>query len=118
MQNTAPVFTGAMAGRVSEDAEVGTLVLIVQARDGDLGRPRDILLSLLTNPGDVFQLDPKSGRLSTTRPLDREVLGSLLSLQVEAEEIPVPGERRGHSADVLKTKQNITVLIDDVNDSE
>ncbi|XP_021944400.1 cadherin-87A [Folsomia candida] len=121
VQNTPPIFTGAMAGRVMEDADVGTLVMLIQARDGDLGKPRDVRLSLLTNPGEVFQLDPKSGRLTTTRPLDRETLGSLLTLEVKAMELPHPGEltlSTQADIDILTTTKNVTVLIDDVNDSE
>ena len=49
VQNTPPVFTGSMSGRVSEDAPVGSLVMIVQARDGDLGNPRDVKLSLMSS---------------------------------------------------------------------
>jgi hypothetical protein len=73
------------------------------------------------DPGEVFQLDSKSGYLRTTRPLDREVLGSLLSLQVKAQETPLSDELAISSQadiDVLQTISNITVLIDDVNDSE
>lgn len=49
MQNTPPIFTGAMAGRVMEDSPVGTLVMVIQARDGDLGKPREVKLSLLSS---------------------------------------------------------------------
>jgi len=49
VQNTPPVFTGALSGRVMEDSTVGTLVMVIQARDGDLGNPRDIELSLLSS---------------------------------------------------------------------
>jgi len=73
------------------------------------------------DPGEVFQMDSKSGYLTTTRPLDREVLGSLLTLQVKAQEIPLSDERAIASQadiDMLQTISNVTVLIDDVNDSE
>jgi len=49
VQNTPPVFTGAMAGRIMEDAPVGTLVMVIQARDGDSGRPREVRLTLLSS---------------------------------------------------------------------
>jgi hypothetical protein len=63
-------------------------------------------------------LDAKSGRLVTTRPLDREQLGSLLSLQVKATELLADGEKSPGTSDLIITTKNITVLIDDVNDSE
>ncbi|CAL8113890.1 unnamed protein product [Orchesella dallaii] len=119
VQNTPPLFTGAMAGRVMEDSPVGTLVMVIQARDGDLGKPREVRLSLLSNPGDAFQLDGKTGHLTTTRPIDREVLGSVLMLQVKAQEIPSADEQSITSQadiDLLQTVANMTVLIDDVND--
>lgn len=49
VQNTPPIFTGAMAGRVMEDSDVGTLVMVIQARDGDLGKPREVKLTLLSS---------------------------------------------------------------------
>ena len=48
-QNTAPVFVGAMSGRIMEDSPVGSLVMIIEARDGDLGIPRNVKLTLLTS---------------------------------------------------------------------
>jgi hypothetical protein len=48
-QNRPPVFEGSLAGVVDEDAEIGTLVLTVHARDGDTGRPRKVTYELLTS---------------------------------------------------------------------
>ncbi|CAG7728421.1 unnamed protein product [Allacma fusca] len=119
VQNTAPEFTGSMSGRISEDAVVGALVMIIQARDGDIGKPREVKLSLLSNPGDAFQLDSRTGYLTTTRPLDREILGSVLTMQIKAQEVlhseELSNNQRSEN-DVTQTLANVTVLIDDVND--
>lgn len=75
--------------------------------------------SFAPDPGDAFQLDPKKGLLTTTRPIDREVLGSVLTLQVKAQEIPRTDEQEITSQadiDMLQTISNMTILIDDVND--
>lgn len=72
-----------------------------------------------TDPGDAFQLDGKTGHLTTTRPIDREVLGSVLYLQVRAQEIPRADEQTINTQadiDLLQTVANMTILIDDVND--
>jgi len=126
-----------------EDSPVGTLVMVIEARDGDLGNPRKIKLSILrsecgcphchssdflqfaphwtnvahvnsTDPGDSFQLDASSGQLITTRPLDRETLGSLLKLEVKAEELR---REDGPPADtdIMHTVANVSILIDDVS---
>ncbi|KAF4527316.1 hypothetical protein B566_EDAN001092, partial [Ephemera danica] len=102
-QNRPPVFEGSLAGVVDEDAEIGTLVLTVHARDGDTGRPRRIAYELLTNPEDYFLLDPESGELRTAKPLDKEALPDStgvinLSIRVNPEDYflldPESGELR------------------------
>lgn len=49
IQNTAPVFLGSLTGVIQEDDPIGTLVMTVQARDGDRGDPRKIHYELLTS---------------------------------------------------------------------
>lgn len=142
VQNTPPVFVGAMSGRIMEDAPVGSLVMLIEARDGDLGIPRPVQLSivsstlltfsvlinffslwiqslytrnLISDVGDAFHLNSDTGRLTTARPLDREVLGSVIKLLVKAEEQPREDEpERNRDRDILETTANISILIDDV----
>ncbi|CAH0724033.1 unnamed protein product, partial [Brenthis ino] len=90
VQNTPPVFSGSLTGALSEDAPVGTVALVVKARDGDRAQPRDVKLELMTNPLDFFWLDSKTGELKTAKPLDREALAdpsSPLNLTIRASEI-------------------------------
>jgi len=49
VQNTPPVFLSSLTGVVSEDAEIDTVVLTAQARDGDRGDPRRIVYELVTS---------------------------------------------------------------------
>lgn len=49
VQNTAPVFQGSLASVISEDSPIGTLVMTIQARDGDRGQPRKIYYELVTS---------------------------------------------------------------------
>lgn len=49
VQNIPPVFDSSFVGVVQENAEIGTLVLTVHARDGDTGNPRGIVYKLVTS---------------------------------------------------------------------
>ncbi|XP_012545103.1 cadherin-87A [Bombyx mori] len=116
VQNSSPMFYGALSGALSEDAPVGTLVLTVQARDADKAQPRPVVLELLTNPLDFFLLDKNTGELRTAKPLDREALddpSSPLNLTVRATEI-VNGSPL--ISDLTSTVATVTITIKDVND--
>ncbi|CAD6991441.1 unnamed protein product [Ceratitis capitata] len=117
VQDKPPVFQGSLSAVIDEDSPIGTLVLKVQARDGDTGEPRKIVYDLLTNPMDYFLLDEKSGELRTAKPLDREALPDstgLITVTVRAREV-VNGTA---SSDTLtSTVAQATITIRDVNDS-
>ncbi|CAH0398993.1 unnamed protein product [Chilo suppressalis] len=116
VQNSPPVFSGALTGALAEDAPVGTLALTIKARDADRAQPRDIMLELVTNPLDFFVLDSATGELRTAKPLDREALAdpsSPLNLTVRATEI-VNGVPL--YSDLTSTVATVTVTIKDVND--
>lgn len=49
MQNRPPVFSGSLAAVINEDSPIGTLVMTIQAKDGDHGQPRKIVYDLLTS---------------------------------------------------------------------
>jgi len=59
---------------VLENSPAGSLVGVVSARDDDGAPYNQFTLSLLPagSLSDAFSIDPLSGRLFTTRPLDRE----------------------------------------------
>ena len=49
VQDKPPVFQGALSAIIDEDSPINTLVLKIQARDGDTGEPRKIVYDLLTS---------------------------------------------------------------------
>lgn len=116
VQNTPPVFIGSLAGVVHEDAPIGTLIMTVQARDGDRGRPRKITYQLVTNPFNYFLLDPETGELRTAKPLDKEALPDstgVLTISVRAREL-VNGSAAGDP--LTEATTDLTITIKDVND--
>nr|XP_026497199.1 cadherin-87A-like isoform X1 [Vanessa tameamea]XP_026497200.1 cadherin-87A-like isoform X2 [Vanessa tameamea] len=116
VQNSPPVFSGSLSGALAEDAPVGTVALIIKARDADRAQPRDVKLELITNPLDFFWLDSTTGELKTAKPLDREALAdpsSPLNLTVRASEI-VNGVPL--VSDLTSSLATVTITIKDVND--
>lgn len=116
VQNSPPVFQGSLATIISEDNPIGTLVLTLQARDGDKGAPRKIVYDLVSNPMDYFLVDSKSGELRTAKPLDKEELpeaSGIVTLVVRAREV-VDGVPSNDPASFTTTKVSITIR--DVND--
>lgn len=60
VQNSPPVFQGSLSAIISEDSPIGTLVLTLQARDGDKGAPRKIVYDMISNPMDYFLVDSRA----------------------------------------------------------
>uniref|UniRef100_A0A182VQ56 Cadherin domain-containing protein n=1 Tax=Anopheles minimus TaxID=112268 RepID=A0A182VQ56_9DIPT len=117
VQNAPPVFQGSLAAVINEDSPIGTLVMVIQARDGDRGQPRKIVYELVTNPMDYFLLDKHTGELRTAKPLDKEALPDdtgLIILTVKAREV-VDGVPGNDNLTVATTQASITIR--DVNDS-
>uniref|UniRef100_A0A182NLH5 Cadherin domain-containing protein n=1 Tax=Anopheles dirus TaxID=7168 RepID=A0A182NLH5_9DIPT len=117
VQNAPPVFQGSLAAVINEDSPIGTLVMTIQARDGDRGQPRKIVYELVTNPMDYFLLDKHTGELRTAKPLDKEALPDdtgLIILTVKAREV-VDGVPGNDNLTVATTQASITIR--DVNDS-
>lgn len=117
VQNSPPVFQGSLATIINEDSSIGTLVLTIQARDGDRGSPRKIVYDLIANPLDYFLIDAASGELRTAKPLDKEELpdaSGIVTLTVRAREV-VDGIPSNDASSSATTKVSITIR--DVNDS-
>ncbi|XP_016072740.1 PREDICTED: protocadherin-16 [Miniopterus natalensis] len=92
---------------VPEDVAPGTSVGIVQAHNPP-GRLGPVTLTLSGgDPRGLFSLDAISGLLKTLRPLDRELLGPVLELEVQA----------GSGVPPAFTVARVRVLLDDVNDN-
>ena len=68
---------------VPEDAVVGGIVTKVHAIDLDLGDNRKVSYSLLKSDSDHFKVDSRTGIVSLTRTLDREIRDSF-NLSVRA----------------------------------
>ncbi|XP_071526000.1 cadherin-87A [Panulirus ornatus] len=116
VQNSPPIFSGSLTGIVTEDDPIGSLVMTLQAADGDTGAPRPIRYQLINNPLDFFTLDDKSGELRTAKPLDREALQSpdgVVKVKVKAYET-VSGNPVGTKE--TETVVDVTITIRDVND--
>ncbi|XP_061400398.1 cadherin-87A [Musca vetustissima] len=117
IQDKPPVFLEYKSNVIDEDAPINTLVLKIQARDGDTGEPRKIVYDLVTNPMDYFLLDEHTGELRTAKPLDREALpdgSGIMKLTVRAREV-VNGVPSNDPMESSTT--TVTITIRDVNDS-
>ncbi|CAL8363929.1 unnamed protein product [Merluccius merluccius] len=91
---------------VSEDAMRGALVGVVQA-SVKIGSPRDILYTISSgDPAGYFSVDPDTGALRTSLPLDHEAQPTL-DLEVQA--------RSGIPPAYGQTRVRVTVA--DVNDN-
>lgn len=118
VQNNPPIFQGSLATIINEDSSIGTLVLTIQARDGDRGSPRKIVYDLISNPLDYFLIDSISGELRTAKPLDKEELpdaSGIVNLIVRAREV-VDGHLPSNDASSSATTK-VAITIRDVNDS-
>ncbi|KAM7293930.1 protocadherin-like wing polarity protein stan, partial [Ixodes scapularis] len=91
---------------IPEDVPVGTTVLVVEARDGDVGRNALVTYTLEEDVPE-FRMDPSSGALVTARPLDRERVGGY-TLVVAAQDGGNPP---------LSDTTNVELEIADVNDN-
>lgn len=112
--NFAPIFENApYSASVFEDAPVGTTVLVVSATDSDVGINAQITYSLneesingLTSP-DPFTINPQTGAIVTSAPLDRETTSGYL-LTVTAKDGGNPS---------LSDTTDVEISVTDVNDN-
>ncbi|GIY59073.1 protocadherin-like wing polarity protein stan [Caerostris extrusa] len=90
---------------VSEDAVIGTTVLVVEASDGDVGENARISYFIEDNP--EFTIDSATGAISTSQTLDRELTAGFV-LVVTAQD---------HGSPSLSDTINVEVEVLDVNDN-
>jgi cadherin EGF LAG seven-pass G-type receptor 1 len=113
--NYAPVFENAPYSlSVFEDAPVGTTVLVVSATDSDVGQNAQITYGLGSDTEVAearepteFSINPQTGAITTTRPLDRELVSGYL-LTVTAKDGGVPP---------LSDTTEVEISVTDVNDN-
>nr|XP_014593474.2 protocadherin-23 isoform X1 [Equus caballus] len=94
---------------VREDAQVGTVVLMLSAVDKDEGLNGQIEYFLMDEASGAFTIDPVAGTLRTGRTLDRETR-SQHTFGAVARDHSVQGSR--------STTVIIKVLVTDVNDND
>ncbi|XP_067673636.1 cadherin-23-like [Haliotis asinina] len=123
VQDTPPVFTHLpYIQQIYENASTGSLVLRVQAYDGDIGVPNDLTYFLIDDNASYtqnFTMNPHNGHITTAKHLDTDSdemkqKGGVLSFQVNASEI-VPDNQT--QLGETSTLTHVTVTILDVNDN-
>lgn len=105
--NNAPVFEKrSYKGRVWENAQIGTSVLKVKAKDDDTGINAKISYSF-ARPVSEFSIDSDSGVIRTAAALDKETKGSY-TLTITATD---------HGKPPLKKNAFVFIRVKDVNDN-
>ncbi|XP_064191411.1 protocadherin-23 [Anguilla rostrata] len=105
--DNAPAFASSGAARVLEDAEPGSLVHRLVAKDDDLGENALVTYAILSgNEEGLFTLEERTGLLHLAAPLDYESSTSHVMV-VQATD---------HGLPRLSSTQTLTVSVLDVND--
>lgn len=107
-----PVFSNhTYHAKVYENQPNGSYVTTLYATDKDLGRGGMVLYSISGQGKDAFGIDPKTGVLSTIKPLDREAKPRYDFLAFATDNPDAgTGSRRTGSCDVV-------IWIRDINDN-
>ncbi|XP_076872540.1 protocadherin-23 [Brachyhypopomus gauderio] len=92
----------------SEGLPVGSEILSLTAQDPDEGRNGEVTFSLADETSGTFAVDPSTGVVRLTKPLDRETRS-----QHDFRAVATDSSVRGPRSSVV----TITVQVDDVNDN-
>lgn len=109
--DNAPQFEKSLASfRVTENALNGTIIFRLNATDADLGENGRVTYILITDTKD-FHVDPLTGVLSVSAPLDRE--------RQEVYELRIRATDNGgnHEQSALFSDAIVRVTVDDINDN-
>ena len=99
VDDTAPIFTKQVyKASLPEDAKVGTEIVQVKARDGDIRLMNPVVYSMVNDSRKVsllssFAIDPQTGVIRLVRSIDREAKeiaelpGNEIIMEVEAREV-------------------------------
>lgn len=109
--DNAPIFEKSLASfRVTENALNGTIIFRLNATDADLGENARITYSLLTDTSD-FRVDPDTGVLIISSPLDRE-RQDLYELQIRASDNGLNRDQPRLFSDAV-----VRIIVEDINDN-
>ena len=93
--------------KIPENTLVGDTVIVVSATDSDAVENIVVYSIISGNSEDTFIINPKNGNISLHKPLDYETKKQY-KLSVKATDDGIP---------VLESLTNVTVTVEDVNDS-
>lgn len=97
-------FQGTLTS-ISEDAPIGTTVLVVEALDDDVGE--NARITYYMNDVAEFRIDPNTGVVTTVKPLDREsVAGYTLVVTAQDNGIPPLSDIVNIEVEVLDSNDN------------
>lgn len=99
-----PKFTRLYSLNVTENTEIGTLVISVTSSDLDLGENAHATYTFSENPGEKFKIDLESGNITVAGQIDREQQDEYI-LKVVA------------SDGAWRAETPITITIQDQNDN-
>ncbi|XP_012885169.1 PREDICTED: protocadherin-23 [Dipodomys ordii] len=94
---------------VREDAQLGTVVLVLAAKDRDLGRNGQTEYFLMDESSSAFTIDSAAGILRTTLTLDRETT-SQYTFRAVARDCSIQGSR--------STTVTVNIAVTDANDND
>uniref|UniRef100_A0A6P7FFE6 Fat-like cadherin-related tumor suppressor homolog isoform X1 n=1 Tax=Diabrotica virgifera virgifera TaxID=50390 RepID=A0A6P7FFE6_DIAVI len=108
LNDNAPLFSLPYYSiTLPEDVEIGTLVTKIHASDADVGMNRKVKYSFLDSFHDHFRVEPDSGIVTLSKPLDREIK-AMYNLTVQATDQGAPQ---------LSSTVHLIVNVQDINDN-
>uniref|UniRef100_A0A5F9DQ49 FAT atypical cadherin 2 n=1 Tax=Oryctolagus cuniculus TaxID=9986 RepID=A0A5F9DQ49_RABIT len=116
--NHAPVFNrSSYEGTLDENVPPGTSILAVTATDGDRGENGFVTYSIAGPKGVPFSINPYLGIISTSKPMDYELMRRMYTFRVRASDWGSPF-RREKEVSVSLRLQNLNdnqPMFEDVN---
>ncbi|KAJ8262335.1 hypothetical protein GJAV_G00165280 [Gymnothorax javanicus] len=111
MNNNAPEFIQASyKASVDEHMPAGTEVLMVSARDADIGENGFVSYSIANANPMPFNIDYFTGVISTARDLDYELMPRIYNLRVRASDWGTPFRREAETL--------VTITLNNLNDNK
>ncbi|QQP40957.1 Uncharacterized protein FKW44_015183, partial [Caligus rogercresseyi] len=104
VNDNAPKFNRLYSVNLTENIRPGTVILTVETNDKDSPQNSNVSYSFITNPEEIFHIDPISGEISVIGSIDRE-LQDEFALRVQATD------------GAWKLETIVTVSIQDENDN-